>query len=424
MLDYSKYSQNIFSPCLDNGARICFSKGEGAYLYDNNKTYIDFWNCFGSVLLGHNDGDVIDAIRRAIDYRNLLNAPTDYLNQFSDLILEDYPNKDQIAIFNSGTSAVKAAVTIAIKYTTKNIILSSGYHGWDAIWSKSDLPLSPNQYNVIDFYYIQEELERLLEKYKGQIAAVVISPDKSYFSNEFYKHINDVCKQNNIFIIVDDVKVGYRYNVGASLPNSIIDADIYVVSKCIANGSKISCVIGGRSVLNHGQHFYYTSFFDMYPIITAIATLKKQKSQNIHTKINDIGNQFISEALKVINSLELPIEIKGNGNLFQFILYNDALSRNFFVESINQGLLFYVGDNQCISFAFNQTICGHALDRLEKVLKKLRKKFPNLVAKKVDATRLFLTAYNQIDGCIESMSYQQKINFINNIYKNRTFLPK
>jgi neamine transaminase/2'-deamino-2'-hydroxyneamine transaminase/neomycin C transaminase len=162
----------------------------------------------------------------------------------------------------------------------------------------------------------------------------------------------------------------------------------------------------------------------MYPIITAIATLKKQKSQNIHTKINDIGNQFISEALKVINSLELPIEIKGNGNLFQFILYNDALSRNFFVESINQGLLFYVGDNQCISFAFNQTICGHALDRLEKVLKKLRKKFPNLVAKKVDATRLFLTAYNQIDGCIESMSYQQKINFINNIYKNRTFLPK
>lgn len=417
-----KYAQSMFSPCRRDGDRIFLNKGIGAYIYDEDgKQYIDFWNGFGSVLLGYNNEEINSGVRQLLsDQAFSLHAPTRYLDELHSLLLEDYPSKNQIALFNSGTSAVRAAALIAKRYTGKDIILSSGYHGWDPMWEMSDIPFTPNQYSVVDFFYILEKLDEMVHAYRNRIAAVIISPDLSYFTEEYYKRLDNICRQNNIFVIVDDVKAGYRYNIGPSLNPNVFTADIYVVSKGIANGAKISCVIGDNSVLQTGKDFCYTSFYDVYAVLTAICTLKTFKTKMVQESIRAHGDSFIEKASNLITESRLPILIKGNGNLFQFILFDEYLSKAFYSECVEQGIICYEGDNQCLSYAFKDEERAESLNRIQNVLNVLRKEFKSYIGLTVPWQRIYETAYNQIDGCIENMSVEEKHEFVMRLFRGST----
>ncbi|MCX7747692.1 MAG: aminotransferase class III-fold pyridoxal phosphate-dependent enzyme [Clostridia bacterium] len=412
------YPQEMYYIEDKSGERIIFSGGEGAYLYDaNGKNYIDFWNGFGSILLGYNDPDVVNAIKEIIDSKAFsLQAPTNYLNLLGDKILEDYPGKDSLAIYPGGTPAVRAAVQTAVNASKGDIILSAGYHGWDPMWEMSKAPFEPNGYGVIDFYFIPEKLEALAEKYRNRIAAVVISPDLSYFSEAYYKNIWKICKDHGLTTILDDVKCGYRYSIGPSLSPEVFPADMYIISKCIANGARISCVIGAKDMMEHIKYYCFTSFYDVFAAASAVCTLNKIKEKNVIREIRKVGDYFIKEAMKKMEEVKLPITIRGNGNLFQIVFEEEELSEAFYKESVENGLIFFKEDNQCISYAFTEEVCQEALNRLQKVLDVLSKRFPASLGKSVSKEQIFKTAYNQIDGCIEDMSYEDKIKFVKDLY--------
>ncbi len=56
--------------------------------------------------------------------------------------------------------------------------------------------------------------------------------------------------------------------------------------------------------------------------------------------------------------------------------------------------------------------------RLRTVHKKLTQLFPDLIGTTVSKDRLYITAYNQIDGCIENMEYDEKLDFVNKLYES------
>ncbi len=408
------YPQNMYSLKSKDGKNICFTSGDGCYLFDGDgKEYVDLWNGFGSVLLGYNDEDIIKGFNYLISNRSLsLQAPTSYLHQLSHLLLEDYPHKSQIGIFSTGTSAVRAATLAALQKTGRDLVLSSGYHGWDVMWGKSTRLFEPNPYGVIDFYYIIEKLEELIHLYKDRLAAVVVSPDFSYFSNAFYSKLFNICKENKLLIIVDDVKCGYRYARGPSLSPGVFPADIYIVSKCIANGARISCLIGNGDIMKHIRDFCFTSFFDICSIASAVITLKKIKERNVQQGIRESGDRLIRGVKQIIEKSGLPISITGNGNLFQFVLASSELSEAFYQQCTNNGIALYKDDNQCPSYAFDNNALSKALSKFEEVLSSMALIFPGLLGKNIPAGRFHLAAYYQTDGCAESMDYDEKVNLI------------
>lgn len=409
--------QNIETPRKNDFEVTYFDRGKGAYLFDKSgQVYIDFMNGFGSITLGYDDLDLKNMLYEVIEKDAIfLKTPTEYLDELSGSVLEDYENCSRVSFFTTGTSAVKAAVSMAKKSIGKKLILSSGYHGWDEIWEQSKKPFQPNCHGIIDFYFILEEFERLVDKHKSEIAAVVISPDLTYFDLEYYAKINEICKVNNLILILDDVKLGYRYRLGASIPSSVLQADIYVVSKCISNGSRISLLIGKEDKMRFSENLCFTSFFDVYSTVSAVATLRKIKSYKVIESIKQNGDRFIDEAKKLIKEYSLPIEIHGNGNLFQFVFGSCELNDSFYRYALINGLIFFKDDNQCPSYAFNRDICTEAVRKFENVLKCLKDEYSNLTGKVVSPHRIALTAYNQIDGCIEKMDYHDKIQFVERV---------
>jgi|LSQX01.1.fsa_nt_gb neamine transaminase/2'-deamino-2'-hydroxyneamine transaminase/neomycin C transaminase len=414
-----RYSQNMYFIEDSDKKRVFFNKGEGAYLYDDRgKSYIDFWNGFGSVILGYNDPDVISSLNEMFTEKTYsIQAPTKYLLELSELLLEDYKGKDSVAMFPGGSDATKAAALTAQMYTGKDIIISAGYHGWDPMWSMGNKPFEPNKYGVIDFFFIMEKFEELIKEYSGRIAAVIISPDRSYFKDEYYKNIYAICKRNGLLTIVDDVKCGYRYNIGSSLSFDTFQADMYLVSKGIANGARISCVIGNALIMKHISDFCFTSFYDVLCLVSSISTLKKSKKLHIHQRIREVGDHFINEAGSMIKSVGLPIDIYGNGNLFQFVLGDENFSNAFYTECVEQGLILYEGDNQCISYAFNDEVLRDALRRFGNVLETLRKKCSGQIGKHNLKEHIYTAAYNQTDGCMEDMTLEEKLEFVKSLYK-------
>jgi len=414
------YSQDMECiRCADNTPLI-FSSGNGAFLFDvNNKNYIDFCNGFGSVLLGYNDADVNNAIKELVcRNKTSLNVPTDYFVKLQNILIKDFTQKESLALFNNGTSALRAAALITQEFAGKKIIMSSGYHGWDPMWHKTKVPFAPNDYGVIDFFFVLEKLEELICTHKNLIASVIISPDITYFSETYYRQLFDICHKNNIMIVLDEVKTGYRYNSASCLDMNKYEADVYIVSKGLANGSKISCIISNKDILSFSQEFCFTSYFEPLSAAIAVATLSKLNKQNVQSCIATAGNKFIENLKLYLGELNLPIEIRGNGNLFQFIFADDKASNIFYSESINNGLRFFNEDNQCLSFAFDENVCNEALERTKKVIKILDEKHPGYTNMAITNERIALTAYNQVDGIIEDLPINQKYDLINKLYEN------
>lgn len=208
----------VDSPICCEKHRICFDRAEGGYLYDSNgKRYIDMINGKGAVMLGHNDEDVNRAIISSVEQKNNIHTgPTQVITELSDILLRDCKLKDaKVTYFTTGTSACRAAVTLAQKYTGKHTIISAGYHGWDAMWESAKSFMKENDYGVVEFYFIPELLEKCIEMY-SDIALIIISPDYVYLKKDTLQRIVKLAKENDILLCCDDVKQGYRYGEAIS----------------------------------------------------------------------------------------------------------------------------------------------------------------------------------------------------------------
>jgi neamine transaminase/2'-deamino-2'-hydroxyneamine transaminase/neomycin C transaminase len=400
----------------ENGETICFHRANGAYLYDEEgKDYIDLWNAFGSITLGYCDKDINRAIAAMIrDEMISMCAPNEYLNDLRELLLKDYPLQTSVGIFTSGTQAVRAAIFAALKHSGRDLIVSAGYHGWDPMWQQANVMFEPNRYHVIDCYYILEEFEKIIAARKNEIAVVVISPEQSYFSEAYYEKVFSLCQEYRFTIIVDDVKCGYRYQQGSSLDTKKFQADLYVVSKCIANGARISCVIGNDELMRNMKEFCYTSYYDIYPLLSAVVTLKKIKKNHTIAAIRAMGDRLIDGLEADLSAIGLPIKIVGNGNLFQFILGSEKLNSAFYRECMRQRIYLYENDNQCPSYAFNDTVVVDTLRRFHNVFVNLAQIFSKDLDKKISNERILIASFEQTLGCAEAIPYSEKLNFIRN----------
>ncbi|MEV7711702.1 hypothetical protein AB0Q94_19290, partial [Streptomyces sp. NPDC088270] len=149
----------------------------------------------------------------------------------------------------------------------------------------------------------------------------------------------------------------FRYRQGLLVGGEIIDCAAWVVSKGIANGAPIAAVGGDRKLLAGLRDMTYTSFFEPVSLAAAEATLSVLQSGTVHDAIRSNGNAFIEHARIALTTADIPIEIVGDGPMFQFVCANDEIEQEFYAAASRARLMFYEGDHQAPSAA----IAGEAL---------------------------------------------------------------
>lgn len=405
--------QDEFEEYQVDGQEIIVTKADKAYIYDQfENRYIDFHNGYGTVIMGYSNALLNERLQKLInDNLYYVKCPTKYLFRLKELLLQDYPDCNSVAFYTTGTTAVRAAISaVTKKYYQKKLILSAGYHGWDPMWEKSDELFQPNRYGVIDFYFILEKLEEILLQYHNDICAIVISPDKIHFSENYYNQFFDIVSKYDILIIDDGVKSAYRYKLGSLLEKWNYKNIIHTASKCISNGARISAVIYNQEYDQYFKEFVYTTFFDTSAALAAITTIEAMHEFNIPVSIKSLGDYFLASINKIINENSLNMMVIGNGNMFQFVFPDDQSETEFYREALKAGLYFFAGDNQSISFSFDEEIIDEAINSFKKVALYLKEN--NYCVLPITSERIFFAALEQSEGCPEKITLEEKLLLI------------
>ena len=393
--------------------RALYARGAVVQL-SNGREYLDLMNGKGCITLGHHHPSVTEAmITRLREKVGCLTCWSDSFEILAAMIVADSGiSGAQVAFFSTGTEACRAAVECSRRFSGKNLIASAGYHGWGDFWAPSSVFLEPNKNGVVDFYFVPELLEEVLDRYRGQIAMVMVSPDYVHLRPETLKRLVKLSKESEVLYCSDDVKNGYRYVAGSALPITTGEhADLYTFSKGLSNGQRLSCLVGTPEVMRTAKHMTYTSYFDSLPIAAALATLNHMSSERGYERLTACGSTLSARLRRLIEQSSVPIKVVGDGPLVQMIGATETLDEAFYSACANHGLLLYDYDNQAVSLA-TEDVLSAVTDRFKLVFEDLAGSCGPLNGTEVSTQRQMEAAFSMIDGATDAVPAGEAIRWL------------
>ncbi len=350
-----------------------YEKAEGCEVTDlDGKRYIDAsFMGIGSCVLGYADRDVNAAVKNAIDKgsMNTLNAPEEV--ELAELLIKTHPWAEMARYTRSGGEAMSVAVRIARAKTHKDVVLFCGYHGWHDWYLAANigennaldghlLPgLSPTgtpralKGSAYPFSYNnRDEFLELCKQHKGNIGIIVMESIRNDEpQKEFVDAINEIRKQENCVLVVDEITAGFRLNNGGAHLKYGIEPDIAVFAKAVSNGFPMGIVLGRSSVMNAAQDSFISSTFwtDRIGPTAAIATIRKFIENNVSEHLINTGKRVFDIWKKYGEKHNIIIDMGGIYPLghFGFKYDNPLLFKTIFTQiMLEKGFLastsFYI----------------------------------------------------------------------------------
>lgn len=255
------------------GTPIFVKSAKGAYLFDEDgNRLIDYINSWGPMILGHAYQPVVDAVIEKAKLGTSFGMPTELETQIAELAISMVPNVDKIRFVNSGTEACMSAIRLARGFTGKDKIIKFAgcYHGHsDSFLIQAGsgaitfgAPNSPGVTNgtakdtLLANYNNLESVAILINANKNEIAAIIIEPVAGNMGcippkEGFLEGLRNLCTENNILLIFDEVMTGFRLARGGVQELYNIRADMVCYGKVIGGGLPVGAFAARAEIMNH-----------------------------------------------------------------------------------------------------------------------------------------------------------------------------
>ncbi|MDU6308040.1 MAG: glutamate-1-semialdehyde 2,1-aminomutase [Clostridium sp.] len=238
-------------------------RADESRVYDvDGHVYIDFVCSGGAALLGHNPPLVRKAVLEAVQNGLNYEACAETELKLAKLIVQLVPSVQMVRMVSSVTEAILSAVCVARSVTgRKRLIKFSGCrHGsFDAVEGEGDssgfsLPCGSDEDALVAQYNDLSSVERLFEKNKGQIAAVIIEPLAAHMGivepePEFLQDLRKLCSQNKTILIFDETVTGFRLALGGAQEYYGVKPDMTIFGEIIGAGLPAGAFGGSRAIM-------------------------------------------------------------------------------------------------------------------------------------------------------------------------------
>ena len=102
-------------------------------------------------------------------------------------------------------------------------------------------------------YNSVESVEALFQKYPGQIACLIMEPEKETApANDFLGKVQRLCKKHGTVFILDEMICGFRWHLGGGQRFHGIIPDLSTFGKGLGNGFSVSALVGKRELMRLG----------------------------------------------------------------------------------------------------------------------------------------------------------------------------
>jgi len=373
------------------GQPLYIEHANGCKLYDaEGHEYIDYHTSAGAAIFGYNHPRLKSAAEKALSKGFFINFETEYHKELADLLCEAIPSAEMVRLSNTGTEATLAAIRLARGYTGKDIIIrfEGHFHGMhELIWYNhnnegsmddiGEISNIPDTAGVpkcfsdviknVEFNDI-EALERVVERYMGKVAAIIMEPI-SYncgcypAKKEYLRKVRELCDREGIVMIFDEVISGFRLRPGSAQAYYNVIPDLTTLAKAMGGGFPIAALVGKRDImmtLNPKGPVVMSGTYtgSLMPVLVSVECLKMIKEPFYFNHIDKISTLFYGGLNDLMIKHGIPGHVRGIGARFGIYFgvenpeddynwrkvkqtYNTVLSRKFLGKALENGLYFH-----------------------------------------------------------------------------------
>jgi diaminobutyrate-2-oxoglutarate transaminase len=366
-----------------------FQKAKGSHLYDEQgKEYIDFFAGAGTLNYGHNNPRVSESLIEYLKADGIVHgldkatsAKKKFLETFYHVILEPRRMEYKIQFSGpTGTNAVETALKLArmVKGRSNVICFTNAFHGLtmgsmavtgnafyrdEAFINRANVTFMPYDNYFGPGFDTAEYMRKFLNDKSSGVdlpAAVILETVQAeggvnVADDEWLRKIEQICRDFDILLIVDDIQVGNgRTGTFFSFESSGINPDIITLSKSIGGGLPLSLVLM-KPELDQWRPGEHTGTFrgNNLAFVASTELLSYWENGNL-TEAVHYKEQVLNEELEKIAAKypDVEAEIRGRGLIYGLHIPFQGFCSDVSTEAFSKGLVIELAgaENDVLKF--------------------------------------------------------------------------
>ena len=336
---------------------VYIRRAQGAYKWDvDDRQLLDYAVGHGSLILGHSDPEVTEAIRRALDHGTHFGAGHEGEIIWAEQIRSLLPSAELVRFTAAGTESTLLAMRVARAATQKSIILkfAGHFHGWNDYALKGESPPFENDAipgipsAVLDTVAVvpandPEALERRLRQ--GDIAGVILEPSGAAWSTVpldegFLQTVRELTSRYEAVLIFDEVITGFRWSPGGAQARFGVTPDLTTLAKIVAGGLPGGAVAGRADVMRHiafrdepgwnsDRKVRHAGTFNASPVVAAAGTtcLRRCADPMVQQRCDALASRLRTGLNTILDQRGAPGFAWGESSVFHIALGQECENR-------------------------------------------------------------------------------------------------
>ena len=340
---------------------VCFQRGEGAWLWDDNgKRYLDALSGIAVCNLGHAHPAVTAAI--AGQAARLVHTSNLYRIELQETLadaLASASGMDAVFFCNSGAEANEAAIKLARKYghglgveEPAIVVMEGSFHGRTlATLSATGNRKVQEGFEPLVGGFVRapfDDVEALRAIDDQNVVAVLVEPVQGEGGvripqPDYLKQLRELCDQRQWLLMLDEVQTGMgRTGTLFAYQQTDIFPDVVTVAKALGNGVPIGACLargGASKVLTTGKH---GSTFGGNPLAcaAALAVMQTLDEAGLPARARALGAAIVENFRTELSGNPHVVEVRNQGLMIGIQL--DRPCGDLVGLALEQGLLINV----------------------------------------------------------------------------------
>jgi glutamate-1-semialdehyde 2,1-aminomutase len=369
-----------------------FERGEGSHVWDvDGNEYIDYMCSYGPIVLGHRHPKVEEAALAQMRKGNCFNGPSALWAELAEYLVGVTPFADWTVFAKNGSDVCTWAIEVAREHTGRpKIVMAEGaYHGTHAWCTPMDAgTTAADRAEILTFKYNDlESLRRVVAAHEKEIAGIIVTPfrHEAFHDSElpvegFHQGVRQLCDDKGLVYVLDDVRCGFRLNLGGSGEYFGAQPDLSTYCKAIANGYPLAACLGRETMRGAAERVFFTGsyFTSAVPMAASLACLKELQASGGIEHMRHVGTMLCRGLEEQGRSHGLAVSVTGPPAI-PFMSFKDdpGFERNkaFGAACAGRGVYVHPHHNWFLSTAHTETDIRRTLDVTDLAFKDVKQQF-------------------------------------------------
>ena len=237
-------------------------RGKGCHVWDvDGNEFIEYGMGLRAVTLGHAYQSVVESAAREMANGSNFVRPSPIELECAEELLGLVHGAEMVKFAKNGSDVTSAAIRLSRAYTGRDYVAICADHPFFSVddWfigttpMQAGIPKSVRDLTLKFQYNDVPSVKALFQQYPGQIACLIMEPEKDVPPRENFLHeVQRLCREQGTVFILDEMINGFRWHNGGGQGYHNIVPDLSCFGKAIGNGFAVSALVGKRDLMRLG----------------------------------------------------------------------------------------------------------------------------------------------------------------------------